>query len=1262
MKTPTFRHIASIACMALAAGTICAQADSGTYTNENAVGLWSDTANWFNGIVADGAGNMATFGNSGAAAETVNMDSSRTIGNLEFLLGNYTIDNNTNDANVLTLAGATTPVITSDPSTVNTLRNVVIAGSDGLVIDGGGELDFWKDSAAPANTFTGGIIITNNSTLQINSTDLGNVDNPANVLALSGVGPITLANGTLNLRPPQHTSAGYGQVDNDLIVPTGMTGTIFLPVRWSGASGDNNANPGNGLGGTLTGGGTLNVNIRYVRGAIVGDWSAFTGQINVQHDAVTDGGFHEFRLGNPAGLPNAYVDFVGTLNFNLHYYRQLTSDTVFPIGALSGENTLAGLVGGDTAAFTLFFDIGAMRTDPASVDTFVGPITDGGGPAGLIKSGAGTFVLAGPNTYTGPTVINGGVLQIGDGTETVTMGATPITNNSVLVINRTGTMTLSGLITGAGSITNVGDGVVTLGGTNNYTGPTYINAGKLVVSTVSQSPTMYTVADGAGLGIRVAAPNTKLTAMNSVTFGSGCTFDVDFYQYGAMAGTPLATNMGTIAFNGSDVPVNILGTNFTTGTITLLTYANRTGVGSFTLNSLPPNITAATLTDDTVNHELRLNITSVYVPPDYTIRYVGDASGIWDINNTGNKIWQELLSGQATNFYDGAPVRFDDSATGTPTVTLAQSVDPLRTTVSNSVINYTITESTPGSGIGITDSSGAPGKLIKQGDGKLTLSSSGNIYTGPTIIQGGTLEIGDGQNNGSIGTGDITNNATLLFNSGGADTFGLGLTLANPIHGTGSVVVANTNFLSLPNTISGNNDYSGGLFVLPNVPVTLSSSTAAGTGGLTVEGGTVTLSADIAGSVGSVTVVSNGTFIASSNRRIDAPMMATNATITFDKTAIITLYAEMNGIVGTIINTNTGLLRFNAGGANSCTGSSNALWVLADPGGWVQPRNNSDNYMGALEGVGVISAQQSGGSGTATWHIGGLDTDSVFQGVINDGASFSQLGRFTAIDKVGTGTLVLSNATLSYRGTTRVGSGTLALKGSSLPTESTNITVAAPGMLDVSGRDDGTLTLGIGSTNQTLMGDGTINGDLSLGSSALLEPGLSIGTLTVSGTATIGGVTTMELDGSSTASDRLVANTINYGGTLVLTNTGGSVVGTHVYQLFSGTLNGSFSTVVTQAIAGVTWDLSALNSSGQVSLVGPTVNTTPTNIVLTASGNQLTLHWPDDHKGWTLFTNASGIADSGAWFPYPGSDATNEVVVTYDPAKTNVFFQLRLNP
>lgn len=72
------------------------------------------------------------------------------------------------------------------------------------------------------------------------------------------------------------------------------------------------------------------------------------------------------------------------------------------------------------------------------------------------------------------------------------------------------------------------------------------------------------------------------------------------------------------------------------------------------------------------------------------------------------------------------------------------------------------------------------------------------------------------------------------------------------------------------------------------------------------------------------------------------------------------------------------------------------------------------------------------------------------------------------------------------------------------------------------------------------------------------------------------------------------------------------------------------------------------------------VNTTPTNIVSSVSGNQLTLSWPADRTGWKLQTQTNDLATgiSGTWYDVAGSTATNEMTFPIDPANPTVFYRM----
>lgn len=105
---------------------------------------------------------------------------------------------------------------------------------------------------------------------------------------------------------------------------------------------------------------------------------------------------------------------------------------------------------------------------------------------------------------------------------------------------------------------------------------------------------------------------------------------------------------------------------------------------------------------------------------------------------------------------------------------------------------------------GVT-SSGANGSLIgqggitKSGGGVLAIDLTNNL-SGPVLISSGTLQIGNFDANGSLGSSIVTNNGSLSVAR--ADT---ALNLANTIHGSGTLIVQGSGAL----TISGNNDFTG---------------------------------------------------------------------------------------------------------------------------------------------------------------------------------------------------------------------------------------------------------------------------------------------------------------------------------------------------------------------------------------------------------------------------------------------------------------------
>src|SRR6266404_1871006 len=103
------------------------------------------------------------------------------------------------------------------------------------------------------------------------------------------------------------------------------------------------------------------------------------------------------------------------------------------------------------------------------------------GTGSLTQAGTGTLILVGTNSYAGRTIINAGTLQVGNGGTSGTLGGDDITNNSILVFNRSDSVVLSNTVSGTGSLTQAGAGTLILFANNVYTGRTIISSGTLQV-------------------------------------------------------------------------------------------------------------------------------------------------------------------------------------------------------------------------------------------------------------------------------------------------------------------------------------------------------------------------------------------------------------------------------------------------------------------------------------------------------------------------------------------------------------------------------------------------------------------------------------------------------------------------------------------------------------------------------------------------------------------------------------------------------------
>jgi len=285
--------------------------------------------------------------------------------------------------------------------------------------------------------------------------------------------------------------------------------------------------------------------------------------------------------GNGAGELHIDSDANVTVNGTRTLHVGDTANGTLFIGSGTGAGTLtADSVILGTAGSSVQFNHTGTTTFSAAVS----------GNGSLIKTGAGTTILAGANSYTGGTTVNAGTLQ---GDATSLQGN--IANNATVMFNQVATGTYAGQISGTGSLAKTGGATLILTGPNNYSGGTNVGGGTLQGDTTSlqgnitnnAAVTFSQAADGSytgamsGIGTlsKTGAGKLVLTGVNSYNGGTavnGGTLSVN----GSIANSAVSVNNGgtlggngtvgstTIAAGGVLAPGNSIGTLTVNGNVT----------------------------------------------------------------------------------------------------------------------------------------------------------------------------------------------------------------------------------------------------------------------------------------------------------------------------------------------------------------------------------------------------------------------------------------------------------------------------------------------------------------------------------------------------------------------------------------------------------------------------------------------------------------------------------------------------------------------
>ena len=374
-------------------------------TNGNDVTLANPIGNaGTGGITKDGAGTLTLgFANTHTGATTVK-------GGKLSISANDQLGDAVAGAGVTLNGGTLLSTATFNLDNGVNLRPVTVGASGGTIetavattltvagaVGGPGVLTKTGDGTLALNGnnlgYTAGMML-NGGTVRLGGGD-PNGQNAA------GIGPIVFDGGTLEMNGHGlSTTPGWGTLSNALNVALGKTGTLRMAPRGAVTS-------------VLTGAGTFNLVVDYVRADWNGNASAFTGQINVSARVPTQ----DFRITNGFGFANAKLNLVAGVyayqNFNPP--NNGAFETVQNIGELSGD---AGsfLAGNPVAGRFVNWTVGALGTNSAFngviQDT---PATGTGnlvtpGQARFTKVGNGTLTLSGLNSFTGAAVVNAGTI------------------------------------------------------------------------------------------------------------------------------------------------------------------------------------------------------------------------------------------------------------------------------------------------------------------------------------------------------------------------------------------------------------------------------------------------------------------------------------------------------------------------------------------------------------------------------------------------------------------------------------------------------------------------------------------------------------------------------------------------------------------------------------------------------------------------------------------------------------------------------------
>lgn len=1108
-------------------------------------------------------------------------------------------------------------------------------GAGSATLGGGGTLEIVHDAAkAFALTQAFGnltinqgahtIALTNNNATQALNLNLGNVFTRA---ALNG--------GTLNF-----TSTTAGGANTIISTIANNSGGIiggyatFNGLDWAVQSGSNSII-------ALAAGSYTTLTA--AANSTTGNFILSSGSVTLSTSGAS---FNTLKL----------VGSSGGTNLTLNGTNALTSGGVIFDNTLGSATISGGTQLGATGSEIIVFTggTGNNSTNRLTLNAVVK-----GTATALTKSGAGTLVLAGTNSYTGSLIINAGTVEYSNGSATgqnlgtPTAGATNIilnggvlrqtaTNNLIFGITVNGpaaidlasgvtlTQTAQG-ITGISSATGLntgllqktGLGTLTLAGTTANSNLSIevvggvLNLGKSSVLALGEAtngngvPYAALIVGSGAVANLTGAGGNQIGDASSVVVRSGGIFDV-------MGTGATATAESFDGLAGTGTVRNTVGTLFTL----TLGSNNSSNLAPYTLGAAAAGVSST-----------GLNNFGGVIQGNISLNKIGSGTQILSGNNTysGSTIINEgTLKLGTTNALPSGAGKGDVTLVGDSTATgvaiggsatvLApgtldlggynQAINGLNSTTGGYVI------STPGAGantsntltVGNGDANGAFNGVIADG-----YAVGADSTTAAPLAYAGVINFTKTGTGTQVLSGANTASGLLTVNQGEVD---LNATAANAW--SGNVIVNTTGVLKL-----------------------LQSSQILDSMTLTVAGGTFRLNG-YTETVAGVSLTGGGFILDIVGGG------ALTSTTTFDL---------QSGTVSGVLAGSVGVSKTTGGtvilsGANTFTGKTSVtggvLSISADNNLGAAPGSNVDDQLtldgGTLQTTAslVIASTRriTVGVSGGTFDTAAATTTTVNSVILGSGP----------ITKVGAGTLIFT-AVNTYSGKTSIQEGTLSvasLNSVATPAQSAGSSLGTP-----SNAANGTIDMGSGSTAGALVYTGTgettdrvVNLAGTTGGATLDQSGTGAVKFTSDFTATGAGSKVLTLQGSTTGTGEISGAIVDNSGT----NT------TSVVKAGSGTwvLSGANSYAGTTTVNGGTLVISGTQASTGATTVnggtlqvgaGGTGSITASTVTV---GNGGTL------SGSGTIATSTIIGSGGVLAPGDGDPSTGNATLTFSAASNSL--------